>query len=143
MPAGTATIGAVELAGSLAPRYTIDTLLVDNTPITVAAGAMYNSATVDLHGLNWAVAAVAGVSGTSLNYAINLFSFPPKTFALGYLSPLMQGGATAQTGNAAITTNGSGLGVQSQMPTAANYARVTNSNTTDSLTFTYLEVVGG
>lgn len=143
LPAGTATIGAVELAGSLAPRYTIDTLLVDNTPITVAAGAMYNSATVDLHGLNWAVAAVAGVSGTSLNYAINLFSFPPKTFALGYLSPLMQGGATAQTGNAAITTNGSGLGVQSQMPTAANYARVTNSNTTDSLTFTYLEVVGG
>lgn len=139
---GTSPVQAT-LTGSLVPRYTVDTLLVDDTTITVAAGSQYNSATVDLHGLNWAVAAVAGVTGTSLNYAISLYSFPPKTFALGYLSALMQGGASGLSGNAAVTTNGTGLGVGSQMPTAACYARVTNSNTSDSLTFTYLEVVGG
>lgn len=137
------TVVGTAAVGSAAPRYTFDQLLVDNTPITVAAGAMYNSAIVDLHGLNWAAAAASGVTGTSLNWAINLFSFPPLIYEAGAIVALMQGGSSGITANAGASTGGGGLGGQSQMPTAANYARVTNSNTTDSLTFNYLEVVGG
>ena len=143
LPAGTATIGAVELAGSLAPRYTIDTLLVDNTPITVAAGAVYYSAHVDLHGLNWAIAGVGGVSGTALNYSIAMLSQMPQLNAAIGGSVIMNSSNAGQAGSSAVSNNGAGLALTMQTPSASSQAAVANNNTSDSLSFTYLEVLGG
>ena len=144
LPAGSARLGTVGLTGQGLPRYTFDQLLVDNVPTTVAAGTTYYSAPTDLHGLNWMAAVVNVISGTSLSYDIGIASYVPLVYGIsGGNNPFLSGQTnTNQSGSGASSTGGS-LSPSAQMPTSNTQAIVANNNTTDSLTFSYLEIVGG
>lgn len=130
--------------GSGDPRYTFDQLLVDNVATTVPAGASYASAAANTSGTRWIAAAVAQVSGTSLDYDLNITSYPPLIQARsGVQAPLL--GQSANNGNSAsqASTLAGSLTGAAELPTAAVVAYLFNANTTDSLSFSYLEVVGG
>lgn len=135
--------GTVGLTGQGLPRYTFDALLVDNVVTTVAAGAQYNSPMVDCHGLSWVVSAVSGVSGTALDYAIGVYSYAPLMQSNSPAPSFNRQNNSGLSSSSGVSNAGAGLNRDAQMPSAATQAAVINANTTDSLTFTYLEIVGG
>lgn len=145
LPAGTAQLGTVGLTGQGLPRYTVDQLLVDNVAITVAAGTTYFSASVNLRGLNWMAASVGNVAGTALDYSISVYSYSPLLYGVGGTNNPAIGHQSNSTVSAAgaSSTDGNGITVGAQTPTEITQAVVENANTTDALTFSYLEVVGG
>ncbi len=127
-PPGGSTTSPVyaSLTGSLAPLPFVDTLIV-NTATVVAAGATYNSPAQNLGGYRQVGAVVNDVTGTSLSYSLWIFNQAPNSGKS--LSP---SSITGQTGTNAVLTN--------SFPTSDTVIAVINGNSTDSLTFTQLEV---
>ena len=128
-PPSSVTAGGatqVALTGSLAPLPFVDTLIV-NTATVVAAGASYNSPAQNLSGYRQVGAVVNDVTGTSLSYSLWIFNQAPNSGKS--LSP---SSITGQTAANAVLTN--------SFPTSDTVIAVINGNSTDSLTFTQLEV---